>query len=111
MRKLVPTHVVFEGRVDELTGKNALTAKVGETVLSREEELPRTGKTPLGLITSGTYSADAKRPANEAFPDNRSPSNAGTKCAAQPHHKDKDNAFSPWSSLPLRSVTSTLHAG
>jgi nitrite reductase (NO-forming) len=33
MRKLIPTHVVFEGRVGALTGKNALTARVGETVL------------------------------------------------------------------------------
>jgi nitrite reductase (NO-forming) len=33
MRKLVPSHVVFEGRVGALTGKNALQAKVGETVL------------------------------------------------------------------------------
>ena len=33
MRKLVPTHVVFEGKVGALTGKNALAAKVGETVL------------------------------------------------------------------------------
>jgi branched-chain amino acid transport system substrate-binding protein len=32
-----------------------------------DEELPRMGDTPLGLITSGTYSVDAKRPANEAF--------------------------------------------
>src|SRR5437660_4941957 len=32
-----------------------------------DEELPRMGDTPLGLITSGTYSADAKRPANAAF--------------------------------------------
>src|SRR6202140_1507852 len=33
MRKLVPTHVVFNGKVGALTGKNALTSKVGETVL------------------------------------------------------------------------------
>src|SRR5262249_55228677 len=33
MRSLTPTHVVFNGRVGALTGKNALTAKVGETVL------------------------------------------------------------------------------
>ena len=33
MRKLVPTHVVFNGRVGALTGKNALTANVGEAVL------------------------------------------------------------------------------
>jgi nitrite reductase (NO-forming) len=33
MRKLVPTHVVFNGKVGALTGKNALTANVGETVL------------------------------------------------------------------------------
>src|ERR1700746_218694 len=32
-----------------------------------DEELPRMGDTPLGLITSGTYSVDAKRPANETF--------------------------------------------
>lgn len=32
-----------------------------------DEELPHMGETPLGLITSGTYSADAKRPANQAF--------------------------------------------
>ena len=33
MRKLTPTHVVFNGKVGALTGKNALTAKVGENVL------------------------------------------------------------------------------
>jgi nitrite reductase (NO-forming) len=33
MRKLIPTHVLFNGRVDALTGKNAMPAKVGETVL------------------------------------------------------------------------------
>jgi nitrite reductase (NO-forming) len=33
MRKLIPTHVVFNGRVGSLTGKNAMTAKVGETVM------------------------------------------------------------------------------
>ncbi len=32
-RKLIPTHEVFNGRVGALTGKNALTAKVGETVM------------------------------------------------------------------------------
>ena len=33
MHKLVPSHVVFNGRVDALTGKNALVANVGENVL------------------------------------------------------------------------------
>lgn len=33
MRGLIPTHVVFNGAVGALTGENALTAKVGETVL------------------------------------------------------------------------------
>jgi nitrite reductase (NO-forming) len=32
-RKLIPTHEVFNGRVGSLTGKNALSAKVGETVM------------------------------------------------------------------------------
>lgn len=33
MKGLIPSHVVFNGRKGALTGKNALTAKVGETVL------------------------------------------------------------------------------
>jgi len=33
MRKLIPSHVVFNGAVGALTGKNALTSNVGETVL------------------------------------------------------------------------------
>lgn len=33
MQKLIPSHVVFEGKVGALTGKNALKANVGETVL------------------------------------------------------------------------------
>jgi nitrite reductase (NO-forming) len=33
MRGLVPTHVVFNGKVGALTGDNALKANVGETVL------------------------------------------------------------------------------
>lgn len=41
MRKLIPTHEVFEGKVGALTGKNALTAKVGETVLIVHSEANR----------------------------------------------------------------------
>ena len=33
MRKLIPSHVVFNGKVGALTGKNAMQASVGETVL------------------------------------------------------------------------------
>jgi len=33
MRKLIPTHVVFNGAVGSLTGDKAMTAKVGERVL------------------------------------------------------------------------------
>jgi nitrite reductase (NO-forming) len=33
MRKLIPTHVVFNGKAGALTGKNALKASVGENVL------------------------------------------------------------------------------
>ena len=33
MRGLIPSHVVFNGSAGALTGDNALTAKVGETVL------------------------------------------------------------------------------
>ena len=33
MRGLIPSHVVFNGKVGALTGKNAMPSKVGETVL------------------------------------------------------------------------------
>ena len=33
MRTLIPSHIVFNGKVGALTGDNALKAKVGETVL------------------------------------------------------------------------------
>ncbi len=33
IRTLIPSHIVFNGRRNSLTGKNALTAKVGEKVL------------------------------------------------------------------------------
>lgn len=47
MRKLIPTHVVFNGRVGALTGKNALTAKVGETVLIVHSEANRDSRPHL----------------------------------------------------------------
>ncbi|MEH6443480.1 MAG: copper-containing nitrite reductase [Oceanospirillaceae bacterium] len=33
MKKLTPSHIVFNGKVGAITGKNAMTAKVGETVM------------------------------------------------------------------------------
>ena len=33
MKTLIPTHIVFNGKVGALTGDNALTAKVGETIM------------------------------------------------------------------------------
>ena len=33
MKGLIPTHIVFNGKVGALTGKNAMTASVGESVL------------------------------------------------------------------------------
>src|SRR6516162_8371111 len=47
MRKLIPTHVVFDGKVGALTGKNALTAKVGETVLIVHSEANRDSRPHL----------------------------------------------------------------
>lgn len=41
MRTLTPTHIVFNGKVGALTGENALTAKVGETVLIIHSEANR----------------------------------------------------------------------
>lgn len=61
MKGLTPTHVVFNGAVGALTGKNALTAKVGETVLIIHSQANR--DTRLHLIgghgdlvwTSGSF--------------------------------------------------------
>ena len=47
MRKLVPTYVVFNGRVDALTGKNALPAKVGENVLIVHSQADRDSRLHL----------------------------------------------------------------
>jgi nitrite reductase (NO-forming) len=47
MRKLIPTHVVFNGRVDALTGKNAMLAKVGETVLIVHSQADRDSRPHL----------------------------------------------------------------
>ncbi len=47
MRKLIPSHVVFNGRVGALTGKNALKAKVGETVLIVHSEANRDSRPHL----------------------------------------------------------------
>jgi nitrite reductase (NO-forming) len=47
MRKLTPTHVLFNGKVGALTGKNALTAKVGETVLIVHSEANRDSRPHL----------------------------------------------------------------
>jgi len=47
MRRLIPTHVVFNGKVGALTGKNALTAKVGETVLIVHSEANRDSRPHL----------------------------------------------------------------
>lgn len=47
MRKLVPSHVVFNGRVGALTGKNAMPARVGETVLIIHSQADRDSRAHL----------------------------------------------------------------
>jgi nitrite reductase (NO-forming) len=47
MRTLVPTHVVFNGRVGALTGRNAMPAKVGETVLIVHSQADRDSRPHL----------------------------------------------------------------
>ena len=47
MRKLIPSHVVFNGRVGALTGKNAMPAKVGETVLIVHSQADRDSRVHL----------------------------------------------------------------
>ena len=41
MKTLQPSHIVFNGKVDSLTGKNALKANVGDTVLLIHEQANR----------------------------------------------------------------------
>jgi nitrite reductase (NO-forming) len=47
MHKLIPTHVVFNGAVGALTGKNAMPAKVGETVLIIHSQADRDSRPHL----------------------------------------------------------------
>ena len=47
MRKLIPTYVVFNGKVDALTGKNALDAKVGENILIVHSQVDRDSRIHL----------------------------------------------------------------
>lgn len=47
IRKLVPSHVVFNGAVGALTGKNAMPAKVGETVLIIHSQVNRDSRPHL----------------------------------------------------------------
>lgn len=52
---------------NDLGLKNAKVTVVSTQDLVPDEQLPLMGNTPLGLITSGTYSTAATRPANKAF--------------------------------------------
>jgi len=47
MKKLLPSHVVFNGSVGALTGKNAMTAKVGEKVLFLHSQANRDSRPHL----------------------------------------------------------------
>ncbi|SMY06361.1 copper-containing nitrite reductase [Flavimaricola marinus] len=47
MRGLIPTHSVFNGAVGALTGENALTSKVGETVLMIHNQANRDSRPHL----------------------------------------------------------------
>jgi nitrite reductase (NO-forming) len=63
MRKLVPSHVVFNGKEGALTGKNALTAEVGETVLFIHSEANRDSR-PHIIGGHGDYVWEAGKFAN-----------------------------------------------
>jgi nitrite reductase (NO-forming) len=60
MKKLIPTHVVFNGAVGALTGKSALKAKVGEKVLIVHSQANRDTRPHLigghgDLVWSGSF--------------------------------------------------------
>ena len=63
MRKLTPTHVVFNGKVGALTGKNALTSKVGERVLIVHSQANRDSRPHL-IGGHGDYVWEAGKFAN-----------------------------------------------
>jgi nitrite reductase (NO-forming) len=63
MRKLAPTHVVFNGSVGALTGKHALTAQVGETVLIIHSQANRDSRPHL-IGGHGDYVWEAGKFAN-----------------------------------------------
>lgn len=72
MKTLTPSHIVFNGRVGALTGKNALKAKVGETVLIVHAQANRDTRPHLigghgdYVWASGSFS-DAPETGNETW--------------------------------------------
>jgi branched-chain amino acid transport system substrate-binding protein len=53
--------------VNDLGVRQAGIGVISTQDLLPDEELPRMGDAPLGIITSGTYSTAGERPANTAF--------------------------------------------
>jgi len=69
MHKLIPTHVVFNGKVGALTGKNAMPAKVGETVLIVHSQANRDTRPHL-IGGHGDYVWETGKFANPPQTDN-----------------------------------------
>ena len=80
MRKLTPTHVVFNGKVGALTGKNALTSKVGETVLIVHSQANRDSRPHL-IGGHGDYVWETGKFCNRSA---RPVSRPGSSAAAPP---------------------------
>jgi nitrite reductase (NO-forming) len=68
MRGLIPTHVVFNGAKGSLTGDNAMTAKVGETVLIVHSQANRDTRPHL-IGGHGDYVWEAGKFANTPAKD------------------------------------------
>ena len=79
MRKLIPTHVVFNGKVGALTGENAMKAKVGETVLIVHSQANRDTRPHL-IGGHGDYVWETGK---FAQPARRSISKPGSSAAAR----------------------------
>ena len=83
MRKLIPTHVVFNGRAGALTGKNALTSKVGEQVLvvhsqANRDTPPASDRRPRRLRLGD---GQVRQPAGKGSGDLVHPRRLGGCCA------------------------------
>ena len=120
MHTLLPTHVVFNGKVGALTGDGAMTANVGETVLfihsqanrdsqAAPDRRPRRLCVGTGLV-SPTRRRKASRPGSSAAarPVRRSiPSASRAPTSISPTTSSRPSSWARWPSSACRASGTT----